>query len=358
MSWIKQLENKFPQIKFRPNHLLSKVAYLKIGGPAELFCHIKEEQLLSDLLVYCFKEKILFNIIGDCSNTLISDGSISGLVIKNDVRYMELLEEFSGQENSRNLSKTSPRWKADRVKGSFKYDFEDLNYDESSSPITHVKVSSGLPLPYLITNSLKQHLTGLQWFAGIPGTVGGAIVNNIHGGTYFFNDLVRSVEVINKEGKRVVLVQKDLGSDYDSSRFHKSGEIIISAVLNLYKGNVEKAKHVQEEWIKRKKIQAKNSLGSVFQNLTADQQKRLKIPTNSIGYVVEHLLQLQGKQIGKAQISKTHAGFIENLGGATAADYLALIKLINKKAKEKLLLKLLPEIVFLGFKDSELAGIL
>ena len=112
-----------------------------------------------------------------------------------------------------------------------------------------------------------------------------------------------------------------------------------------------------QEWAVRKKIQPQNSLGCVFQNISPDEQKRLELPTPSIGYMVEHALNLQSLQKGDAVVSPKHAAFIENIGSATAADYLKIIRTIIDAAQEKLGIKLKPEIFFLGFTDQELAGI-
>ena len=112
-----------------------------------------------------------------------------------------------------------------------------------------------------------------------------------------------------------------------------------------------------QEWAVRKKIQPQNSLGCVFQNITSDDQKRLELPTPSIGYIVEHVLGLQGFRVGDAVVSPKHAAFIENCGAATAADYLQIIRTIITAAQEKLAITLKPEIFFLGFTHEELNGI-
>ena len=180
----------------------------------------------------------------------------------------------------------------------------------------------------------------------------------LHGGTHFINEVVKSVQVLDDNLNVVTLNHDDLTFGYDESRFHKTNEIILSATLNLYKGDAQKAKYVVLEWAKRKAIQPHNSLGSVFKNITNEQKEQFGYPTTATGYIVEHILKMTGFQIGDAAISKAHHNFIENLGHATAADYLAVIKEIQKRAEETIKIKLTPEIFFLGFEPSEIKNVI
>src|SRR5690606_24066479 len=118
------------------------------------------------------------------------------------------------------------------------------------------------------------------------------------------------------------------------------------------RGDVDRAKQVVIEWARRKAIQPQNSLGCVFQNLTPEQQQKLNLPTPSIGYLIEHVLQRKGFRIGDAMVSEKHCAFIENVGQATAKDYLEVINTLVNETKQKTGIQLKPEIFFLGFEKD------
>ena len=130
---------------------------------------------------------------------------------------------------------------------------KDLDYSESDCQRINVRIASGTDLTEARNYLFNHGITGLQWYAGIPGTVGGAVFNNIHGGTHFISEVIDNVKVITPEGKIKEISIKELGVDYDKSRFHKSKEVIISVLFSLYYGDVEKARFVTQEWGKTQK---------------------------------------------------------------------------------------------------------
>jgi UDP-N-acetylenolpyruvoylglucosamine reductase len=109
-------------------------------------------------------------------------------------------------------------------------------------------------------------------------------------------------------------------------------------------GEKARAQQASIDWAKQKSSQPKNSLGSVFQNLTPEVQKKLNLPTPSIGYLVEHVLKLSGFRIGDAQIAPTSNNFILNLGNSTASDYIAVVEKVESEAHQQLGIKLKREI--------------
>jgi len=156
----------------------------------------------------------------------------------------------------------------------------------------------------------------VETFAYIPSTLGGAIAGNIHGPKCLFSSIIKSVEY----GKH-------------------NNPIILSAILQLKKGDVVAAKKIYQEIIAKKSLsQPMNSLGCIFKNI-GDQ---------SVGEIIDKKLKLKGLSIGDAKISEKHANFIENIGQATARDYYSLINLIQDKAKKELNLDLELEIKLLG----------
>lgn len=350
------LQKAFPQIAFQRHVSLAPHTTVKIGGPAEFFTEITDQKLFTSLCQYCRKEQIPLTILGWGANTLIADRGIRGLVIKNKTQAWEIIESTM-ELLSLQTASADPRWESDNSKNNLTYSFEDLDYNESETEAVYIKVDSGMPLSLFITQLIQQEVTGLQWFSRIPATIGGAIVNNVHGGTHFLSEYLVQVEVVTPSGELIQVNATDLDFGYDFSRFHYTDEIITSSIFRLHKGDIEKAKLVVVEWAKRKKLQPQNSLGCIFQNITSQEQLSHTLPTPSVGYIVDQILHKKGFNIGDAKISEHHAAFIENIGNATAQDYLDLIQLIIVETKDALGIQLKPEIFFLGFTEQELEGI-
>jgi len=254
------------------NISLAPYTTVKIGGPADFFIHTKNSSEFIEALDYGQKNNLPITILGNGSNVLISDSGIRGLVIKNDSQEIELL------------------------------------------PDNKVKVSSGTQLSYLINYTLDHNLVGLEEFAYIPSTIGGAIAGNIHGINGHFSHYVESVE--------------------------KHNDFIISAVLKLFPNDSTEAKTKVKEIIQKKsQIQVMNSLGSVFKN---------PIGKDPAGMIIDKDLNRKGYSIGDAQISPKHANFIVNNGSSTAKDYLTLINLIQSQMQAKFGFQFELEIKLLG----------
>jgi len=271
------LKSNFPNSEIYQNHPLAPYTTVKIGGPADIFIHTKSSEEFKNILNF-LNEKFAeitdsITIIGNGSNVLISDSGLRGIVIKNDSNEIEIL------------------------------------------PNNQIKVASGVQLPQLINFTLNNNLVGLEEFAYIPSTVGGAIAGNIHGDNkHLFSQFIVSVEKIN--------------------------DFIISAIFQLNSDDITAAKQKVKDIIQKKSaVQSMNSLGSVFKNNPGQDPS---------GMIIDQKLNLKGYSIGDAQISPLHANFIVNNGHATASDYFKLVKFIQTQAQEKLGLTLEPEIKFLG----------
>ncbi len=303
------------------NHPLAPYTTVKIGGPAETFIITSTtEEFIEALKKY---SSAPLTILGNGSNVLISDKGIRGTVIKNIAAQIKIIKTDlppTKQTTSEvHLKQDNP---------SQYLDFTKLNYDESHFPQTLVQVDSGTSFPLFLSWTIEHNLTGLQWFGYIPGTVGGAIFCNIHGGSYNINQYLDTITVFNLQTFKVEILKSDnLSWSYDHSEFfNKPHLIILSAVFRLYQGDIQKAKAVRDAWIIQKaKIQSMNSLGSVFKNP----------PNDSAGRIIDQELNLKAFRIGDAQISPKHGNFILNLGHATAADYLAIIRHVQTAAIAK-----------------------
>ncbi len=339
------------------NEPLSKHSTVRIGGPAEIWYEPQTTEEFCNAIKSARELGISITILGRGSNTLISDKGIAGLIIRNASKEIKILEgEIEKEEPLKEtIDEIEARWQSDNQKGTFKYEFKDLDYDENNLPRIEVSLESGVDMPFAINYLIDKGITGLQWYSRIPGNLGGWIYNNVHGGTHFINEVVKSVKVLDKTSNIQILSGSELAFEYDKSRFQTSGEIILEANLLLYKGDKEKAKYVAMEWAKRKSIQPPNSLGSIFKNIDNQTKERLGYPTTATGYIVEHVLKMSGFKINDAAISPKHHNFIENTGNASAKDYLEVIKTIIDRAKDQIGINLKPEIFFLGFTSQELS---
>jgi len=288
---------------------LAPYTTFRLGGPADWFFVAQSTAELVGAVTTAKEVGVDFLILGGGSNLLVADGGYRGLVIKNETRQAAKLEG------------------------------------------NRVRVESGFPLPKFIDWCFDQGLTGLEWFGGIPGTVGGAIYNNAHGRDQFFNDRVQKTALLTKEGVVKEEPVDYLQSAYDYTILKETREIILEAFLKLEGGDVGAAKKVRLDWWQeKKKFQPQtNCPGCIFKNISEADQKRLEYPTRSTGYLIDRGLGLRGLQIGGAKVCETHANFIVNIGSAAAADVWAVIQKIQQEAKEKLEVNLELEIDLVGF---------
>lgn len=346
------LQQTFPEYTFKPEEPLAQHTTVKIGGPAEVFTTTASTSQFTKLAQYAKQHGIPLTILGLGANTLFADAGLPGLVIQNRAQEIEVLDKVVAVHNHN----VSARLQSVKKTGPYP-SFNSIEYDESSFPRVSVSLASGTPLPVAINVLISKGITGLQWYARIPATIGGAIYNNIHGGSHFISEILASVTCVTKSGDLKTYSSADLSFGYDYSTFHENDEVIVSAEFTLHKGDATKAKHVVAQWSQHKKNQPYNTLGCVFQNISGEEQKKLDLPTPSAGYIIDAVLNLKGFRVGDAVISQKHAAFIENAGSATAEDYLAVIKQVQGTAKEKLGLMFKPEIFFKGFSATELQGV-
>ncbi len=295
----KQIKKQLPGIDVHLNHPLAPYTTLKIGGPADLFINsTSHQQFISILkLLHQTKTPPPF-IIGNGSNLLISDSGIRGIVIKNSNNHIDI--------------------------------------HPSTAKAT---LSSGTSLPSAIKHLNQKNLVGLEEFAYIPATIGGAIHSNIHGVNQTdFSHFLKSVVVFNYQtGKTTTLPVTDPSSnwDYDQSPFQKKPHLIIlSTTINLKQGDGKKAQKTAKNIIKKKtKTQPLPSAGCTFKNPIV--KTGAKPPP--AGQLIDRL-NLKGTTINNIQISRQHANFIINTDPTTtspnsAANYIKLVRLIQQKVK-------------------------
>jgi UDP-N-acetylmuramate dehydrogenase len=180
-------------------------------------------------------------------------------------------------------------------------------------------------MPTVLKYAIQRGLTGLEFAAGIPGTLGGAVVMNAGTRAGEMKDVVRMIRMVTPTGKLLDLASDEAGFDYRRSRLPQG--IVVGAWLGLRPGNKAHIESTVKQWLHRRKetqpVEMPNA-GCVFKNPGGEPAGRL----------IENL-GLKGAHKGDAQISTKHANFIVNRGRATAGDVLELIRMVGKTVEEK-----------------------
>lgn len=280
------------------NKPLKDHTYTRLGGNADYFVTPETYEQIQGVVKFAHEAQIPFTLLGNGSNLIIRDGGIRGIVM-----YLGELSEIK-----RNGTK--------------------------------IIAQSGALIADVSKYALDQRLTGLEFACGIPGSVGGALFMNAgaYGGEV--KDILETALVVTREGELVTLTVDELDLAYRTSNIQRDGDIVLEAVFDLKKGSQEKIKEVMEDLTyKRESKQPLEypTCGSVF-----------KRPP---GYYAGKLIQdsnLQGTQIGGAQVSLKHAGFIINKENATANEYIKLIKHVQSVVKEKFGVDLEREVRIIG----------
>lgn len=294
-----------PKEKILYEEPMKKHTSFKVGGPAEVFIKVENEQELREIQHCANNEKIPVVIIGNGSNILVTDKGIRGIVIKIDIKKLEI-QEIKNE-----------------IKGTKK-----------------ITVGAGNKLMELAYTLAKQDIAGLEELSGIPGTIGGAIRMNAGAHGKEMKDVIESVKVMDENGKIKILQNSDLQFEYRNSIFSKTKDIILEATMILETGKREEIQQKIKEYAdlrKSKQPLEYPSAGSTF-----------KRGNNFITAKLIDETGLKGYQIGGAAISEKHAGFIVNKGNATAKDILELIEYTQEKVYEKAGEKIELEVEIIG----------
>jgi UDP-N-acetylmuramate dehydrogenase len=205
----------------------------------------------------------------------------------------------------------------------------------------HMETGAGVLLSAAAREALGASLAGLEFAAGIPGTVGGAVFMNAGAYDGEISQVLESAELLSKDGARAFTLTKDeLKLSYRHSALQETGDILLKAVFRLEKGEQEKINGKMKELAaKRAEKQPLNypSAGSFF-----------KRPPGSFAGKLIQDAGLRGLTVGGAQVSELHAGFIINTGGATATDIIDLMEIVRSAVFEKSGILLEPEVRIIG----------
>lgn len=285
--------------RVRKDEPMSVHTTFRVGGPADFFVSVKNVEEITAVLNLCRTENLLYYVLGNGSNLLVGDKGYRGVII----------------QLCRDINQIA-------VEGS------------------RLTVQAGALLSRIANEAMAGGLTGFEFAAGIPGTLGGAVVMNAgaYGGE--MKDVLETVTVLTPDGEVLTLQKEELELGYRTSIVARKNYIVLEAVISLHEGDTASIKARMDE-LKEQRITKQPlefaSAGSTF-----------KRPE---GYFAGKLIQdagLKGFTVGGAQVSEKHSGFVINRGNATAADIIELMKQVSEKVMEKFGVRLEPEVKRLG----------
>ena len=309
------------------NEPLANHCTFKIGGPARYFFVAKSAEEVRRAVEAAADLGLNFFVVSGGSNVLFSDDGFDGLVIK-------------------------------------------VNSSELVVYITNCRIvaDAGVLLSKIVAAAAENGFTGLEWAAGIPGTVGGAVRGNAGAYGHATGESVEEIEALRIKNKKLRIKnygKEDCKFGYRESIFKKEGGIILKVIFKLSPGDKNKIKEEMDKIFAARdgKIPQDPSAGSFMKNVVvtdeivkiikekihedvpADYIQKGKIPA---AWLIDQC-DLRGKQVGGAKISEKHANFIVNAGGASAADVIALASLVKMKVRDETGVQLQEEVEYVGF---------
>jgi UDP-N-acetylmuramate dehydrogenase len=275
----------------------------KVGGLAEWYLEPRNLAALQIGLAWAHQQNLPITLIGAGSNLLISDQGLAGLVVC--TRHLRHV---------------------------------DTKFDPETRSMT---ADAGKMLASLAWQAARRGWVGMEWAAGIPGTVGGAVVMNAGAHGHSTQEILVSTEVLNTDGSIEILTNQDLNYSYRTSNLQGGSRLVLSAKFQL--PAVENPEAVKERTFRDleqrhgKQPYDRPSCGSVFRN-----------PKPQYAAALIEELGLKGYRIGDAEVSTLHANFIINRQDATASQIRELIYYVQSRVKQAYSIELEPEVKMLG----------
>lgn len=264
---------------------LSQHTWLRMGGPAQYFVTPRTEAELLEVISTCRHQQLPIHILGSGSNLLVREAGVQGVVIR-------VVEPLLGEV---------------RIEG------------------TSLTAGGGTLLSHVVAEAVRAGLGGIEYLAGIPGTIAGAVVGNSGGRSGDIGQLITSVRVLTQENEIAVRHGDELSFSYRRSSIQDL--LVLSATLELTRDDSEElTRRMRKNWILKRSTQplADQSAGCIFRN-----------PRGlSAGSLIEQC-GLKGLSVGTARISERHANFIVTESGATCKDVEQLISRIQKAVAAK-----------------------
>ena len=294
------------QGEIKLNEPLAAHTSFRIGGPADALVSPADREDLAALLREVRAKKLDAVVLGSGCNLLVRDGGFRGVVI-----------------SLRNLDAISITREYRSIGGAYAV----------------LVAEAGATLAQLLSFALEKGLTGMEFAAGIPGTVGGAICMNAGTAQGDMSDVIDSVTLMSPAGESVLRQRDEMAFGYRTASV-PAGHAILDAKVILRFDDKDRIRSRVKEIIDKRKARQPLGLpnaGSVFKNPQDEAAGRL---IESAG--------LKGLTVGRAQVSEKHANFIVNLGGATAADVIKLMETVKARVLEMHQVRLEPEIRIIG----------
>lgn len=296
---IKCFNDLLGKEKVRISEPMNRHTTFRIGGPADYFLLPSTAEEVKKILEICKEKELPYFILGNGSNLLVSDEGYCGVII-------QLYRNYGGIT----------------VEG------------------TDIRAGAGALLSQIASAAKNASLTGFEFAGGIPGTLGGAVVMNAgaYGGE--MKDVLKEVTVMTEQGEIMTIPAEKLEMGYRTSLVKKAGYLVLEAVISLKAGDVEEIKAIMKD-LTEKRVSKQPleypSAGSTFKRPEGYFAGKLIMDAGHRGY-----------QVGGAQVSEKHCGFVINKGNATAADVCGLMKDVQEKVQEQFGVTLEPEVKFLG----------
>lgn len=295
-------------VEVREQERLAPYTTFGVGGPADWLVTVRTTEALIGMLAAARDCGVPVTLLGGGSNVVIADEGIRGVVLR--LQLTRLLEPRPGR----------------------------------------VRAEAGVTMNGLVRWTIGRGLSGLEAWAGTPGTVGGAIYGNAHYAGRNIGDLVADVMLATREGRLMEVARADMGFAYDTSRLQHTGELLVWAEFEVGRGEPEALRRTARESLahrKRTQPLALPSAGCMFQN---PDPARDRIPAGmpaSAGALIDRA-GLKGRRVGGAAISSVHANFFVNDAAATARDIRDLVELARETVRDRFGVELKNEVVFLG----------
>jgi UDP-N-acetylmuramate dehydrogenase len=290
------------------NAPLAPLTTFKVGGPADFLLRASRAADVRVALAAARAEGMPVTILGGGSNVLVSDAGVRGLVI--------------------------------RMHGG----------DVASAGDGVVRADGGLTINGLVRWTINRGLSGLEAWAGTPGTVGGAIFGNAHFKGRLIGELVAGVELADADGRVTRVAADRMEFGYDRSRLQRTREVVLSADFTVGRGDPAALRAIARESLayrKRTQPLESASAGCIFQNPDPSSERVPDGIPPSAGALVDRA-GLKGEREGAARVSPTHGNFIVNEGTATAGDIRRLIERCREQVRARFGVELRDEIVYLG----------
>lgn len=293
------IEDIIPKERILLEEPMSRHTTFKVGGEAKCMLLIEKEEELLRLVPYLNRIEQEYFLLGNGSNLLVGDKGYRGIIMKLGGGMNEIAVEGEC-----------------------------------------IRVQAGALLSQTATVAKDAGLSGMEFAAGIPGTVGGGIVMNAGAYDGEMKQITQSVKVMDQEGKILILDNDTMEFGYRTSIIKNRPFIVLEVELRLKEGNKEEIQAEMNELMeKRRSKQPLNfpSAGSTFKRPEGHFAGKLIMEAGMRGY-----------RIGGAQVSEKHCGFIVNTGKATAADIREVIEEVQERVKKRFNVMLEPEVIFLG----------